>query len=254
VASSATIAPGFSYDFGVSNESEQGLSLAPRRPFTNATNDLAGTGETPEVWTLTLETLNTNPESVSAQLCGVTTHTPSAFSTGNDPYTLSTTAGSSFLISTVSLVSSNWVAIGNTYNLVFELDFTADYTDSVSGDTVSSPIFAAVNDSQWTGLIQFFLIPSAFWTVSILSATFAGRVLNWHTGFIGAKMDVRGRAVHDYKTGQPMMSQEAVEDGYLDGILVHPDNYDPADPLDTDPFTPPPGEGVVDDNIIDLEK
>ena len=50
-----------------------------------------------------------------------------------------------------------------------------------------------------------------------------------------------------------MMSQEATEDGYLDGIMVHPDNFDPADPLDTDPFTPPPGEGVVDDNLIDLE-
>jgi hypothetical protein len=214
---------------------------------------LAGTGETAEVWTLTLSTANTSVEAVSAALYGVTTHIPSAFSTGNDPYTLSTTTGSSFLISTVSLLSSAWVLNGSTYDLVFELEFTTDYTDAVSGATVSSPIFAAVNNAAWNGLVQFFLIPSAFWSVSITGATFAGRVNNWHTGFMDARMDVRGRAVHDYKTGQPMMSHEAIEDGYLDGILVHPDNYDPSDPLDDDPFTPPPGEGVVDDNVVDLE-
>jgi hypothetical protein len=214
---------------------------------------LAGTGETTEVWTLTLSTANTNVEAVSAALYGVTTHTPTAFATGNDPYTLSTTTNSSFLISTVSLLSSNWTLNGSTYDLVWELDFTDSYTDAVSGAAVSSPIFAAINDAEWTGLIQFFLIPSAFWSVSITAATFAGRALNWHTGMMDAKVDVRGRAVHDFITGQPFMSNEAVEDGYRDGILVHPDNYDPADPLDDDPFTPPPGEGVVDDNIVDLE-
>ena len=253
--SSASIAPGFSYDFGVANDSEQGLALAPKRPFTNATNDLAGTGETPEVWTLTLNTTELAPNTFSANLYGVITHTPSAFSTGNDPYTLSTTAGSSFLISIISIITpDNWVLNDSGfYDMVWELDFMEDHTDSVSGATVSSPIAATINDSAWNGLLQLFLIPSTFWSVSITGATFVGRTIDWHTGFIDAKMDVRGRAVHDYKSGQPMMSQEATEDGYLDGIMVHPDNFDPADPLDTDPFTPPPGEGVVDDNLIDLE-
>jgi hypothetical protein len=159
------------------------------------------------------------------------------------------------LIEQVSIISADAWALNASglYDLVWNLDFSTDYTLSISGATVSSPLFATTIDPQWTGLIQFFLIPSAFWSVTLTGATFAGRALNWHTGLMGAKMEVRGRAVHDYITGQPYMSNEAVEDGYRDGILVHPDNFDPADPLDTDPFTPPPGEGVVDDNIVDLE-
>jgi hypothetical protein len=35
--------------------------------------------------------------------------------------------------------------------------------------------------------------------------------------------------------------------------MVHPDNTDPADPLEENPWTPPPGEGVTDDEIIDVE-
>jgi len=70
---------------------------------------------------------------------------------------------------------------------------------------------------------------------------------------MGFPFDKRGRVVHDYITGQPYFSIEAIKDGYRDGIMVHPDNYDPDDPLDTDYYTPPPGEGSVDDDITDLE-
>lgn len=249
------IAPGFAFDFSVNNESEQGLALAPRIPFTAATDDLAGTGETAETWTLTLNTTNTSREAVSAILYGVTTHTPSAFSTGNDPFTLSTTSGSSFLIAQISiLTASNWVQNeSGLFDLVFDLDFLDDYTFSVSGTAASSPSHAIVNNSSWNGVVQFFLIPSVFWSVTLTAATFVGKTNDWHTGQMGVKLDQRGRAVHDYITGQPYMSNRAVPDGFRDGIMVHPDNWDPDDPLDTDPFTPPPGEGVVDDEITDIE-
>lgn len=250
----SSVAPGFSFNFGVTNDTERGLVLAPRIPFTAVTQDLANTGESRVVWTLTLNTTNINPEQTSAAFYGVTSFAPEAFSTGNDPYTLSITEGSSFLMPIISLLSKTWVQNeSGLWDIVLNMNFLSDYTDSVSGATVTSPHAANVNNSGWNGLLQFFIIPSAFWVVTFTDMTFVGKIHDWHTGFMGAPLDVRGRAVHDYKTGQPYMSNEAVADGFLDGIMVHPDNFDPEDPLDTDPFTPPPGEGVVDDELTDIE-
>jgi len=142
--------------------------------------------------------------------------------------------------------------------LVWNLDFLTNYTESGSGPAViKSPLCKVVNNSLWNGTIQFIWAratePEAPATYVITAVTFTGYTHKWHTGMSGAQMDLRGRAVHDYITGQPYMSTSAVEDGYREGVMVHPDNYDPADPLDTDFFTPPPGEGVTDDDITNLE-
>ena len=61
----------------------------------------------------------------------------------------------------------------------------------------------------------------------------------------------RTRAVHDYTMGYPALSDEFVQDGYLEGIMVHRDSWDPEDPDPT--YNPSPMEGVVDDEIVDLE-
>lgn len=250
----------FTFDFSVSNDSERGLALAPRLPFTSATNDLAGTGETAETWDLTLSTAFTSVPFHSAVLYGVVSHTPTNFSTSNNPYGLVSTAGSSYIIDTITgdgagTNSSHWSLNGTTYDITFSLDFTANRTETVAGTTLTQPMMAAIHDPKWTGLFQFILKEqsSIVWIPTFSSATFAGKAHKWHTGSPDFPTDRRGRVVHDYITGQPYLSDEAVEDGYREGVMVHPDNYDPPDPLDTDTYTPPPGEGVIDDTVTDVE-
>jgi hypothetical protein len=51
----------------------------------------------------------------------------------------------------------------------------------------------------------------------------------------------------------PYLSDEAVMDGFIDNVKVKPSSFDPDDPKDHNPFIPPPSEGVVDDDLVDIE-
>ncbi len=251
VTSSRTV--GIGLDFSITNESEQGLALAPRIPFTAATNDLAGTGETAQTWDLTLTTDETSLAGVgTVVLYGVVSPAPSAFSSSNLPSTLLTTTGSTFLIETATTSSSSWSIPSSVYVLTFNMDFLTNLAETVAGATLTAPLHGIVNDPTWSGLVQFILTVSTG-TTAITAATFAGNTHAWHTGSSDFDPKKRGRVVHDYITGQTYLSTEAVPDGFRDGIMVHPDNYDPPDPLDTNSYTPPPTEGIVDDEIIDVE-
>ena len=247
----------FDFDFSISNDSEQGLSLAPRIPFTAATLDPTGSGETADVWNLTISTTRTawptglGSDAGPVVLSSVFIPNPEDLDNDNPP-----TTGFAYTIKSVAVTDTdNWVlnSNGSTFDLTFDLDFTTTYTNTTSGASIPAALLTTVNNSVWNGRLIFFLTPSTFWSATISSISFTGKVHDWHTGQMGAKMGQRGRAVHGYITGQPYHSNEAVADGFRDGIMVHPDNWDPADPLDTDPFTPPPGESVVDDEVTDIE-
>jgi hypothetical protein len=247
---------GISFDFSVNNDSERGLALAPRLPFTSATDDLAGTGETATTWTLTLSTDLVAP-SASHNLYMV--RSPATWSgSSNNPNTNRTNSGNeSILVEDLTTTSSTWVLNGSTYDMVWNFNFlTTGYLGSADSAVISGrPMFDMVNSPTWNGLFQFHLdlsLPDAITTV-ISAATFAGNTHAWHTGAVGMPLDRRARVVHDYVTGQTYLSDEAVPDGFRDGIMVHPDNFDPDDPRDTHPFTPPPGEGVVDDEVTDVD-
>ncbi len=244
---------GFSFDFSITRESEQNLALAPRIPFTAATSDLAGTGETSNTWTLTFGTTETEPPLAVRTLYGVVSAELDPWSDSNTMVTALATTGATYLIEAIAASSATWVQDETTllYSMVWNFDFLTNYTETVTGTPVLNPMHSIVNDPNWNGLMQFILAPVGNFTITSLG--FAGNTHKWHTGQIGAPMRQRGRVVHDYITGQPYMSNEAVPDGYRDGIMVHPDNFDPTDPNDTDFFTPPPGEGVVDDEVDNLE-
>jgi len=252
--------PGFSFDFSISHDGERGLALAPRLPFTAVTRDLAGTGETSSVWTLTFVTSLTS-KSPAPNVYMVRSPSPWSGST-NTPFTNRMNSGDeSILIEDLTSASASWVLNpnGSTYDLVYEFDFltTADnYLGSASFFPLSSsirPFFDLINSSTWNGLVQFHLDAESAISMSVSSVVFSGNVHDWHTGVFGLPLRDRGRATHCYITGEPYFSTTAVQDGYRDNVLVHSDNYDPADSLDTDFFTPPPGEGVVDDEITDVE-
>lgn len=245
---------GISFDFGVNNESSRGLALAPKIPFTAATDDLAGTGETATYWTLTLATTISHPSTPSILSYAVIEAAPSVWaSTTNTPETNVADATEAFVIGTSGNGSTEWVeASGGLANLVYTFDFHDSQTRVVSGATVTRPFHTIVNDSLWNGLLQFFFLP-ATQQITVTAATLTGNIRNWHSGTANQPHNRRARSVHDYKTGEMYLSDEAVPDGYLHGIMVHPNNFDPVDPLEDDPYTPPPDEGVVEDEIINLE-
>ena len=244
---------GFAFDFSVRNDSERGLVLGPRIPFTSATDDPAGTGETATIWTLTIATTRTVIPTRPYTLYGVSSPAPEDFATGNTPTDIQN-AGNSFTIATITSTSGHWVLNGSTYDLVFELDFLADYVEPASGVTLPSPLHTTVNNPLWNGVVQFILANSTSGTTTtITGATYAGNVHKWHTGATGFQMDRRARVVRDYKTSQHYLSDEAVEDGYLDGIMLNRDNFDPADPIEDNPYIPPPDEGVAVDDVISVE-
>ncbi len=245
---------GFSFDFGITTESERGLNLAPRIPFTTATDDPAGTGETATTWSLTLTTDQASIPSSVGSLHGDNAAAPSVWSgTTNVPSDIFDQTGNGYFIETITSTSSAWVQNGSIFELVWNFDFHTNYVDSVgTTTTIERPQWAIVNDPLWNGLMQFVLTLQLN-NVSVTAITFAGNTHNWHAGAMGMPMRRRARVVHDFISGQPYMSNTAVRDGFRDNVMVHPDNFDPSDPLEESPFTPPPGEGVVDDEVDNLE-
>ncbi len=246
--SASTTYMGLTFDFSVTTESERSLLLAPRIPFTNVTDDLAGTSETDRYWTLTLTTSNTSIPSQNFPLTGLFVAAPGLWSSGNLPSTLT----NDIALTTIASSSSEWTLNGSTYDFVFQIDFNASF--AVDGVTTTHVFAKLVNDPAWNGRLLFAVrgTPTSTPQFVVTGATFSGLTNGWHTG----AMDMpnrRGRVVHDYITGAPYMSDEAVQDGFRDGIMIHPDNWDPDDPKDRDPWVPPPGEGVVEDEIVDLE-
>jgi hypothetical protein len=90
-----------------------------------------------------------------------------------------------------------------------------------------------------------------------IAPEFAARQTPFHTGMMVGESEIkrRARVVHSYKSGFPYLSDEAAPDGYTDGIMMHPDDFDPIDPVDQGrgDYVPSPDESVVDDEITDLE-
>ena len=91
---------GMAFDFLVNNASSRALVLGPRIPFTSATNDLAGTGETATTWDLTISTSSTSIPTQTMTLYGVTAAAPDDFSDDNLPNI--STEGSSYTIAAIT--------------------------------------------------------------------------------------------------------------------------------------------------------
>jgi hypothetical protein len=79
----------------------------------------------------------------------------------------------------------------------------------------------------------------------------------FHTGMMVGheELQLKSRAVHSYKSGFPYLSNQAIPDGFTEGIMMHPDDYDPIDPVAQGhgDYVPSPKETEVDDDVTDLE-
>ena len=239
----------FNFDFGVTLDSEN-RALAPTIPFTNVTSDLAGTGETDRYWTFTLGTTeaSTNSDTIIYMVSNPSSELPSLTnvikpSMTPDPY----------IVQSLQSSDAAWVLNGSVYDITISMDFNATLT-TVGGTVVTNAIHKIINDPKWNGRVQIFVGPfSVAASFTATFATFGGLTQTWHTGGIGLDINRRARVVHDYVSGFPYLSDEAIADPWRDGIMVHYSSADPDEKRKHYPYVPPPQEGAVEDDIPKVE-
>ena len=113
-------------------------------------------------------------------------------------------------------------------------------------------------DANSDGMISLSLVFGTGLSVTLVNTpTLVMSETPSHTGMMVGESELKrkARAVHSYKSGFPYLSDEAVPDGFTDGIMMHPDDYDPIDPVaqGRGDYVPSASESVVDDEVTDLE-
>ncbi len=152
-------------------------------------------------------------------------------------------------------LGSHFYAVGQDINL-----YSVTLNAIATGETESN-LFRVIKDSLWAGKMNISLdwsgdgvgigIFAVKLSLPLLPFGLNMQTFPRHTGWVDAPNRKRTRAVHDYTMGYPALSDEFVQDGFLEGIMVHRDSWDPKDPEPT--YVINPLEGVVDDEIVDLE-
>lgn len=163
---------------------------------------------------------------------------------------------------------ANWYAFGYddgtswtnpTTPTTISIPLGVQTTDPVLGTTVYTyNSFSDVFEhSDSNGMINLSVHIYTDFSAAEITPTLRIEEASFHTGMMVGEGDLkrRTRVVHSYKSGFPYLADEAVPDGFTDGIMMHPDDYDPEDPVDQGrgDYVPSPGEGVVDDEVTDLE-
>jgi len=248
---SATRNYGVTFNFGVSVEGERSLNLAPSIPYTDVNSDLAGTSEADRPWNLLIPTTLLAPS--NAILYVTSESTPEIF---NSTTQLAETSASPapYLYESYTTLSSEWTtySLFNLYALLIPLDFSKTLTP-VGGSPVTHAINKLVRNPLWNGRLQFFLTTTGTSAQINPSTLFVGPTVPFHTGQMGLDIHRRARVVHDYINGFPYLSDEATEDPWREGVMVHSSSTDPTETRRHNPYVPPAAEGVVDDDIPNVE-
>ncbi len=263
-----------SFDFSVTNDPVRGLTLAPRRPFTSVTGDLAGTGESDNYWQLKLGTDETSIPNFDWMVMMTISADPDPFSLTNLPFVFQNSSSGNgvsnvvpawYLLREIGPSSSEWVQkIFSPYSIVIDIDFESTLIALQSnsnvlnliGDDTPNAVNRIPNDGAWNGLVQFairLVTQDNVVRLNVTSASFAGLTHPWHTGQMGLDVRRRARVVHDYITGTPYLSDEAIADPWRDGVMVNSANSDPDEIRKHHSYVPPLTEGVVDDDIPKVE-
>jgi hypothetical protein len=116
-----------------------------------------------------------------------------------------------------------------------------------------------MRSSSWNGIISLTVVVNLFvfaalriHTAESLTPTLAPSIstteVPFHTGeWAGPAFGRRARTRHCPRTGMPVASDHMTRDGYVEGMMVSPEGWDPRDPEDR--YSPSPLEGVVDDEV-----
>lgn len=242
--------PGFTFNFGVNLDSERSLNLAPTIPYTDVNDDLAGTSETDRPWTLSIVAASNT--FVAFTLYVMTEPAPVLFaSTSHVAHTTNTPAP--YLVETFTSASSVWSLFLSGALMTIPIDFSTTLTP-VGGTSTTNSINRIIRDPLWNGRLQFFITTSDNTVnTTIGAASFVGQVVPFHTGQMGLDVKRRARVVHDYINGFPYLSDEAVEDPFREGVQVHFSSADPVELRRHFTYVPPASEGIVDDDIGEVE-
>ena len=125
----------------------------------------------------------------------------------------------------------------------------ATINTSDTGDLVANwgRLQSYMQNSQWSGIIAI----SMYVEVSAGFAFYAGPPSatvtqnTFHSGHVTNRLH-RGRIRHCPRSGLPGYANEFIDDGYIEGLKVSQDWYEPEDRSGTDIITPSE-EGVIDD-------
>ena len=116
-----------------------------------------------------------------------------------------------------------------------------------------------LRSSDWNGIISltlegdFGLLASVSYHSAdgpdpTLAPTATTIEVPFHTGeWDGPAFGRRARTRHCPRTGMPVASDHMIRDGYVDGMMVSAEGWEPVDPEDK--YAPSPLEGVVDDEV-----
>ena len=116
-----------------------------------------------------------------------------------------------------------------------------------------------LRNSSWNGIISLTLVSdiNVLFPLNVHSAEGADPTLApsinttevpFHTGeWEGPAFGRRARTRHCPRTGMPVASDHMVRDGYVEGMMVSAEGWEPSDPEDR--YFPNPLEGVVDDEV-----
>jgi hypothetical protein len=227
-----------SFDFTVDNDSTSNLVLAPVRPFSRRADTIANIAKQPI--TLTLSTSLSSAASVSIYMDD--DPAPDLWSDSHLPIT-ATTATNTRSIDYTS-ADAVWVLNGSTYDVTFELYTDTDWNTVGSTTTTKDALAQLFSDVLWNGRLQ--LVVGILGSCTVSAVTLTGRSVPFWTGTPSlGDPGSRRRAVLDDRYGMPAFSDTLVEDGFLEGRWVRPDDWDPEDPEADYPGNSQ--EGEVDD-------
>jgi hypothetical protein len=225
---------GLVFDFQRNTEGERGLLLEP--PLLNSL-------------TLTLVRSNVGAMTGELQVWYVPEMEPAAYATARLPGTRSEVQ-----LSTTGAGFDLGAGAGDVVRLTVLAPPPAQGIFAVP-NTRQDGLRAQLLSGRWRGQLALSVqlvggSGTALWGSSespVLAApTLASSESPFHTGQHNIAHGRRARVRHDPKDGLPYLSDEYVRDGYVEGMMVHPDNWDPVDP--PDPHTPP-NEGVIRDEV-----
>lgn len=238
----------FIFDFGVSNDSEQGRAIDPPVTFTNAAES--------SYYTLTISTnITVIPATSQLYMQFYNDPTMDLLSNTNNPTTSGTDSFNAVSNIELNIASTSdaWVlpSGSSTYVLQWSLDWDATYYTASGFSNDEEIPFAfrdLTRDVLWNGRLGFSLTKFIGGINPIITAvSLTGPAIEFHTGRSGSSAS-QGRSVFDMKTGLPAFAPELQEDGFIEGIWTRPETWDHKDPMEESPYEPPDTERDREDD------
>jgi len=158
--------------------------------------------------------------------------------TAPEPYSTTLAPGSR---NEVELAETVWPAAATSLEITVPTILMFEYLKNSAWNGIISLSFATVGNVLFSPVVH-----SAEAADPTLAPSINTTEVAFHTGQLeGPAFGRRARLRHGPRTGMPLASDQLVRDGYVEGMMVSPEGWEPEDPEDK--YVPNPLEGVLDD-------